>query len=199
MEDRAASTTRRLDRDLCRVVRNEVPLPVIAASVGVLELAPSRGRSGDCARHPDSEFPTCCPVRRPFEWRTLLRPWANRRDGSSSTEQLRRSRGELRRTSRVDWGRCDRRHTRYTHAGLATRDLDAAYLPFIHGEGIAQYTSDPVFDSLVDERIARAAPRRRSRVCRPRRSVPPDMTRNYPGPSSPTFGPRARGRGRDVS
>jgi lactate 2-monooxygenase len=25
------------------------------------------------------------------------------------------------------------------------RDLDAAYLPFLHGEGIANYTSDPVF------------------------------------------------------
>jgi isopentenyl diphosphate isomerase/L-lactate dehydrogenase-like FMN-dependent dehydrogenase len=37
--------------------------------------------------------------------------------------------------------------------GWRPRDLDAAYLPFIRGMGIAQYTSDPVFRRLVDERI----------------------------------------------
>jgi lactate 2-monooxygenase len=29
--------------------------------------------------------------------------------------------------------------------GWRVRDLDLAYLPFLHGKGIAQYTSDPVF------------------------------------------------------
>lgn len=38
--------------------------------------------------------------------------------------------------------------------GWRPRDLDRAYLPFIRGIGIAQYTSDPVFRALVDERIA---------------------------------------------
>lgn len=36
--------------------------------------------------------------------------------------------------------------------GWRTRDLDLAYLPFTRGMGIAQYTSDPVFRRLVDER-----------------------------------------------
>lgn len=40
--------------------------------------------------------------------------------------------------------------------GWRTRDLDAAYLPFTRGQGIAQYTSDPVFAELVRERVARA-------------------------------------------
>ena len=40
--------------------------------------------------------------------------------------------------------------------GWRTRDLDLAYLPFTRGLGIAQYTSDPVFQQLVRER-ARAA------------------------------------------
>jgi lactate 2-monooxygenase len=39
--------------------------------------------------------------------------------------------------------------------GWRTRDLDLAYLPFTRGLGIAQYTSDPVFQQLVRERARR--------------------------------------------
>lgn len=35
--------------------------------------------------------------------------------------------------------------------GWRTRDLDLAYLPFMEGRGIAQYTSDPVFQKLLEE------------------------------------------------
>jgi lactate 2-monooxygenase len=35
--------------------------------------------------------------------------------------------------------------------GWRTRDLELAYLPFLEGKGIAQYTSDPVFQKLMDE------------------------------------------------
>jgi lactate 2-monooxygenase len=38
-----------------------------------------------------------------------------------------------------------------TLLGWRTRDLDMAYLPFLEGKGIAQYTSDPVFQKLMDE------------------------------------------------
>ncbi len=38
-----------------------------------------------------------------------------------------------------------------TMLGWRTRDLDLAYLPFLEGKGIAQYTSDPVFQSMMDE------------------------------------------------
>ena len=37
-----------------------------------------------------------------------------------------------------------------TLLGWRTRDLDLAYLPFLRGKGIAQYTSDPVFTALLD-------------------------------------------------
>lgn len=40
--------------------------------------------------------------------------------------------------------------------GWRTRDLDLGYLPFTRGLGIAQYTSDPVFQQLVRERAAAA-------------------------------------------
>jgi isopentenyl diphosphate isomerase/L-lactate dehydrogenase-like FMN-dependent dehydrogenase len=67
--------------------------------------------------------------------------------------------------------------------GWRPRDLDRAYLPFIHGMGIAQYTSDPVFRRLVAERMARPANR-----TAPRAKVTPTavrtlvgMTRRHPG------------------
>jgi len=41
--------------------------------------------------------------------------------------------------------------------GWRTRDLDLAYLPFTRGMGIAQYTSDPVFQQLVRERVRPSA------------------------------------------
>lgn len=38
-----------------------------------------------------------------------------------------------------------------TMPGWRVRDLDLAFLPFMHGMGIAQYVSDPVFQQLIDE------------------------------------------------
>jgi lactate 2-monooxygenase len=37
------------------------------------------------------------------------------------------------------------------YLGWRTRDLDLAYLPFLRGLGIAQYTSDPVFRAMLSE------------------------------------------------
>lgn len=45
-----------------------------------------------------------------------------------------------------------------TLLGWRTQDLDLAYLPFLYGLGIAQYTSDPVFRKLLDEPDASPAP-----------------------------------------
>lgn len=38
-----------------------------------------------------------------------------------------------------------------TLLGWRPRDLDLGYLPFLEGKGIAQYTSDPVFDKMLQE------------------------------------------------
>ncbi|MBR7744587.1 alpha-hydroxy-acid oxidizing protein [Phycicoccus sp. BSK3Z-2] len=43
-----------------------------------------------------------------------------------------------------------------TYLGWRPRDLDLGHLPFARGEGIAQYTSDPVFRRLVEARVATA-------------------------------------------
>ncbi len=38
-----------------------------------------------------------------------------------------------------------------TLLGWRSRDLQSAYLPYLHGHGLAHYTSDPVFRQLVEE------------------------------------------------
>ncbi len=45
-----------------------------------------------------------------------------------------------------------------TMLGWRIRDLDLAYLPFLRGKGIAQYTSDPVFLEGVQETLRESRP-----------------------------------------
>ena len=45
-----------------------------------------------------------------------------------------------------------------TMLGWRIRDLDLAYLPFLRGKGIAQYTSDPVFVQGLQETLRQAPP-----------------------------------------
>ena len=45
-----------------------------------------------------------------------------------------------------------------TMLGWRIRDLDLAYLPFLRGKGIAQYTSDPVFVEQLRETLLEEAP-----------------------------------------
>lgn len=66
-----------------------------------------------------------------------------------------------------------------TLLGWRTRDLDLAYLPFLRGKGIAQYTSDPVFRRLVDQ--ADEEPTQRSRPTFAGLSALFQLTRAYPG------------------
>jgi lactate 2-monooxygenase len=66
--------------------------------------------------------------------------------------------------------------------GWRPRDLDGGYLPFAHGKGIAQYTSDPVFRRLVQQQVAHPDPT----ATRPRPTPGAvrtllDLSRAYPG------------------
>ena len=66
--------------------------------------------------------------------------------------------------------------------GWRPRDLDGGYLPFAHGKGIAQYTSDPVFRRLVEQRVTHPDPT----ATRPRPTPGAvrtllDLSRAYPG------------------
>ena len=65
-----------------------------------------------------------------------------------------------------------------TLLGWRTRDLDLAYLPFLRGKGVAQYTSDPVFRALLRE----ASPeRRKRRVTLSSVRVLLELSRTHPG------------------
>src|SRR6476469_9084473 len=70
------------------------------------------------------------------------------------------------------------------YLGWRPRDLDLGHLPFARGEGIAQYTSDPVFRRLVAERVASAAgttPTSRPRPTPAAVATLLSMSRNHPG------------------
>ncbi len=70
------------------------------------------------------------------------------------------------------------------YLGWRPRDLDLGHLPFARGEGIAQYTSDPVFRRLVADRVAAnaradAEPQPRPTPAAVRTLV--SLSRNHPG------------------
>jgi lactate 2-monooxygenase len=72
-----------------------------------------------------------------------------------------------------------------TYLGWRPRDLDLGSLPFARGEGLAQYTSDPVFRRLVAERLAAADPEPADRP-RPTPAAVRTLlalSRNHPGPT----------------
>ena len=70
-----------------------------------------------------------------------------------------------------------------TILGWRPRDLDPAYLPFLRGKGIAQYTSDPVFQRLVaqdaDGEPEDDTPEPRPSLAALRTLI--NLTRAYPG------------------
>lgn len=67
-----------------------------------------------------------------------------------------------------------------TMLGWRTRDLDLAYLPFLRGKGIAQYTTDPVFARSLSEP---EEPAGETKINFSTLKALVDMARNYPGSS----------------
>ena len=65
-----------------------------------------------------------------------------------------------------------------TLLGWRTCDLDLAYLPFLRGKGIAQYTSDPVFRALLRETPPE---QRKRRVTLSSVRVLLELARTHPG------------------
>ncbi|MDQ1680306.1 MAG: lactate 2-monooxygenase, partial [Frankiaceae bacterium] len=66
-----------------------------------------------------------------------------------------------------------------TMLGWRTRDLDLAFLPFLLGKGIAQYTSDPVFARLLAEQPAVPTPPGRVTATAIRSLL--ELSRRHPG------------------
>jgi lactate 2-monooxygenase len=66
-----------------------------------------------------------------------------------------------------------------TMLGWRSRDLDLGYLPFLEGKGIAQYTSDPVFQQMLDEPDTSAPVKRKASLAALKGLI--RMVNNYPG------------------
>ncbi len=126
--------------------------PFLLAPIGVLELA-----------HPAAEIPVARAAAR------LGIPMIFSNQASVPMEQVAAMLGDSPRWFQLYWSKSDdlvaslvRRAEACgcdaivvtldtTMLGWRTRDLDLAYLPFLRGMGIAQYTSDPVFNQQLDE------------------------------------------------
>ncbi|NLU83674.1 lactate 2-monooxygenase [Rhodococcus sp. HNM0569] len=68
-----------------------------------------------------------------------------------------------------------------TMLGWRPEDLNLGSLPFARGQGIAQYTSDPVFRRIVRERVAAAGEKARDEVSVAAVKALVSMTRRFPG------------------
>lgn len=182
------------ERDLSvELFGHRYPTPLLAAPVGVLELA-----------HPDADLGVARAAA------ALGVPYVLSSQASVPMERVADAVGDAPRWFQLYWSSNDdlvasfvrRAETSGAQAIVVTldthmlgwrpRDLDLAFLPFIHGQGIAQYTSDPVFRELVAARVASPTPPG------PKPRVTPaairtllDMTRNYPGGSLRSPEPRA--------
>ena len=181
------------ERDLSvELFGTRYPSPVIAAPVGVLELV-----------HKEADLGVARATS------ALGVPYIFSSQASTPMEKTASVMGDSPRWFQLYWSTSDdlvasfvRRAedagagaivvTLDTHMlGWRPRDLDLAFLPFIHGQGIAQYTSDPVFRQLVLDHIANPVPGARPRITPAAIRTLLDMTRNYPGGSLRSKEPRA--------
>jgi len=68
-----------------------------------------------------------------------------------------------------------------TVLGWRPRDLERAYLPFLRGKGIAQYTSDPVFRRIISEPAPGPPPEQQPKPRLQALATLISLTRAYPG------------------
>jgi L-lactate dehydrogenase (cytochrome)/lactate 2-monooxygenase len=165
---------------------DRLPAPLLLAPIGVLEMA-----------HPDADAAVARAAG------ALGLPMVLSSQASQPMEQVAAATGAAPHWFQLYWSNNDELAESFvrraeatgaralvvtldTHTlGWRTRDLDLGYLPFAHGLGIAQYTSDPVFAELVRARAA-AAPVQQEQP-RPTPSAVRalvSMARHYPGGGS---------------
>ena len=129
-----------------------LPAPLLLAPVGVLELA-----------HRDADRAVARAARE------VGVPMVFSNQASTPMEECASILGDSPRWLQLYWSSSDELVTSFvrraeacgcgaivvtldtTLFGWRARDLDLTFLPFVLGKGIAQYTSDPVFNRLLDE------------------------------------------------
>ncbi|MDX2285667.1 MAG: lactate 2-monooxygenase [Bacteroidia bacterium] len=163
-----------------------LPAPLLLAPVGVLDLA-----------HPDAERAAARAAA------ALGLPMIFSSQASVPMEQAAAEMGDAPRWFQLYWSKSDELVASFvrraeacgceaiavtldtTLLGWRPQDLDLGYLPFLRGMGIAQYTSDPVFQRLLDEPEEAAAPSARPSLPAIRTLL--EMVRRYPGPFWPAL------------
>ena len=171
----------------------KVPAPILLAPVGVLELA-----------HPEADLAVGAAAA------AYGVPMIFSNQASKPMEEVAAVMGNALRWFQLYWSRSDELVTSFlaraeacgcealvvtvdtTLLGWRTRDLDAANLPFLRGKGIAQYTSDPVFQRLTEE-VMRQPPASSVQPSLAALGALLDMARTHPGS---TLGNLRSGRAR---
>ena len=159
-----------------------LPAPLLFAPIGVLEMA-----------HREAERAVAEAAR------TLGLPMVISTQGSIPMEETAAALGDSPRWYQLYWSKDDDVVDSFvaraeaigseaivvtldTHVlGWRTRDLDVAYLPFARAEGIAQYTSDPAFRRLVEERAQTPSEEPTPRPTLSAVKALVSMARHYPG------------------
>lgn len=143
-------------RDLStRFLGMDLPTPLMLSPIGVLEMA-----------HPDADRAVGQAAA------ALGVPYCFSNQASVAMEEVAGVMGDAPRFFQLYWSKSDDLVASLvsraeacgckaifvtldtTLLGWRTRDLGLAYLPFLRGKGIAQYTSDPVFRKLMHEPAA---------------------------------------------
>jgi lactate 2-monooxygenase len=139
------------ERDLSvELFGRRLPTPFLLAPIGVLELA-----------HPEADLAVARAAR------AEAVPMVFSNQASTPMERVAEALEDTSRWFQLYWSRSDEVVESFvgraeacgcsaivvtldtTILGWRPRDLDPAYLPFLRGKGIAQYTSDPVFQRLA--------------------------------------------------
>lgn len=131
---------------------DQLPFPLLLSPVGVLELAHQQAdlavaRAASKTGVPmifsnQASFPMeQCAAEMGDSPRWFQLYWSKSNDLVSSLVKRAEAAGCSAITVTLDT----------TLLGWRIQDLDLAYLPFLRGKGIAQYTSDPVFNKLLNE------------------------------------------------
>ena len=159
-----------------------LPAPILVAPIGVLELA-----------HRDADL----AVARASA--SLGMPMIFSNQASVPMETCAAAMGASPRWFQLYWSKSDALVESFVHRaeacgcdaivltldttmlGWRARDLDLAYLPFLRGKGIAQYTSDPVFTALLATPPPQPAADVKRRVTPAALAALVEMTRAYPG------------------
>lgn len=126
--------------------------PVMTCPVGVLEMM-----------HPDADLAVARAMQR------LKLPMIISSQASTPMEEIAKANGDGDRFYQLYWGKKDEIAESFvkraeqigakaifltldtTALGWRPRDLDIGYMPFLKGQGIAQFTSDPTFRALLPQ------------------------------------------------